>query len=231
MTNKKSTKRALLVSAMAMVICFTMLLGTTFAWFTDFEESTGNVITAGKLEVKFEYSENGKNAYSSAENVQMFKYTNWEPGYADIKQIKLTNDGSLDFNYKIRINGTIATDPSVIDLADVIEVYVVKAETIARNDLKTTNTSAYLGTLSQLIEDETLITDKINGSLDAIDADNTENNTVIYTIALKMSESAGNDYQEKNLLSNFAVQVLASQKTSEIDSIDKNYDNDATYPS
>ena len=51
MTNKKSTKRALLVSAMAMVICFTMLLGTTFAWFTDSASSNGNIIKSGTLNI------------------------------------------------------------------------------------------------------------------------------------------------------------------------------------
>ena len=48
MTNTKSTKRALLASVMAMLLCFSMLLGTTFAWFTDSAASGSNVITAGK---------------------------------------------------------------------------------------------------------------------------------------------------------------------------------------
>ena len=40
MTNRKSTKRALLGSVMAMVLCRAMLVGATFAWFTD-TASTG----------------------------------------------------------------------------------------------------------------------------------------------------------------------------------------------
>ena len=47
MTNKANTKRALLMSIIAMVLCFTMLLGTTFAWFTDEATSKGNKIVAG----------------------------------------------------------------------------------------------------------------------------------------------------------------------------------------
>ena len=39
MTNVKITKRALLASVIAILICFTMLIGTTFAWFTDSVES------------------------------------------------------------------------------------------------------------------------------------------------------------------------------------------------
>lgn len=224
MTNKKSTKRALLVSAMAMVICFTMLLGTTFAWFTDSEQSSGNIIKSGELELLLEYSENTKNTYNSAENTAIFTYSNWEPGYADIKQVRITNDGTLDLNYKVQINGTVAEDDSVVDLADVIEVYVVKSDSITRDDLKTTNTSAYLGTLSEIINDPDMITEKVYGTLDAIDDENSENNTVTYTIALKMNEDAGNEYQKLSLLSDFSVQVLASQKASEKDSINDQYD-------
>ena len=35
MTKKKSTKRALLTSALALLVCVSMLVGSTFAWFTD----------------------------------------------------------------------------------------------------------------------------------------------------------------------------------------------------
>ena len=48
MTNAKSTKRALIVSILALVLCFTMLLGTTYAWFTDEVTSSGNKVQAGR---------------------------------------------------------------------------------------------------------------------------------------------------------------------------------------
>lgn len=35
MTNSKNTKRALLASVLSVVLCFAMLVGSTFAWFTD----------------------------------------------------------------------------------------------------------------------------------------------------------------------------------------------------
>ena len=49
---KKSTKRALISSVLALVLCFTMLLGTTFAWFTDSATSKGNTIKTGKLDIQ-----------------------------------------------------------------------------------------------------------------------------------------------------------------------------------
>lgn len=55
MTNVKSTRHALLMSAVALLLCFAMLLGTTFAWFTDSAASASNVITSGSLDVEVEY--------------------------------------------------------------------------------------------------------------------------------------------------------------------------------
>jgi len=52
---KNATKSALLMSVMSLMLCFTMLLGTTFAWFTDNAASTNNVIKAGNLDVVLEY--------------------------------------------------------------------------------------------------------------------------------------------------------------------------------
>ena len=58
MTNIKTTKRALLSSTLALFLCFAMLLGTTFAWFTDSVTSANNVITAGNLDVNLHYWDN-----------------------------------------------------------------------------------------------------------------------------------------------------------------------------
>ena len=51
MTNNKSTKRALFTSALALLMCVTMLIGTTFAWFTDTASTAVNKIQAGNLKV------------------------------------------------------------------------------------------------------------------------------------------------------------------------------------
>ena len=51
MTKTKSTKRALLMSALALITCVSMLVGSTFAWFTDSVTSGSNIIKSGKLEI------------------------------------------------------------------------------------------------------------------------------------------------------------------------------------
>ena len=109
MTNKK-TKRALLASVMAMLLCFTMLLGTTFAWFTDSASTAVNKSQAGTLDVKLldEYgtSLEGKTlSWQKAaghENEDVL----WEPGCTyKLQPIVIKNAGNLALKYKIVITG------------------------------------------------------------------------------------------------------------------------------
>lgn len=217
MTNKKSTKRALLVSAMAMVICFTMLLGTTFAWFTDSEVNTGNVVKSGTLNLEVTYAswENGTlSAFADAETGKIFNYQNWEPGYVDAKQLVINNTGSLDFNYKLQIVGTPSSD-----ITDVIYVYYFKnGDAVTRDTLKT---ATPLGTLTAVLG-----TDFGASSLAALNAGDSDTETI--TIVFKMIDTAGNTYQNKTS-GEFSVKVLATQKASESDSIGNDYDNNAEY--
>ena len=55
MMTKRSTKNALLSSVLALFLCFTMLIGTTFAWFTDSVTSANNIIKSGNLDIELEY--------------------------------------------------------------------------------------------------------------------------------------------------------------------------------
>ena len=81
MTNTKNTKRALLSSVMALFLCFAMLLGTTYAWFTDSVTSSGNIIKSGTLDVELYYAD-GKEAvdaadWATAKDTAIFSYNNW----------------------------------------------------------------------------------------------------------------------------------------------------------
>ena len=53
--NKKTTRKALVLSLLALLLCCSMLVGTTFAWFTDSVTSGNNKIIAGNLDVELEY--------------------------------------------------------------------------------------------------------------------------------------------------------------------------------
>lgn len=102
------TKRALLTSVLAIVLCLVMLMGSTFAWFTDTASTGVNKIVSGNLDVGLEYwgdGENGEKTWLTAENAEdLFdKNAVWEPGYTQIIYLKVKNNGNLALNYAMQI--------------------------------------------------------------------------------------------------------------------------------
>ena len=82
MTNMKATKRALVSSVLALFLCFAMLLGTTYAWFTDEVSSANNIIQTGTLDIEMWYGDSADNMTVVDENTPaIFNYKHWEPGY------------------------------------------------------------------------------------------------------------------------------------------------------
>ena len=80
-----NTKRALLTSVMSIVLCVVMLLGSTFAWFTDNVTSAGNIIKSGALDVELAWADGKENpstttAWKDASEGAIFNYDMWEPG-------------------------------------------------------------------------------------------------------------------------------------------------------
>ena len=114
MNNTKTTKRALLSSVVAMLVCITMLIGTTFAWFTDTASTAVNKIQSGKLDVALEM-QNSDGSWVSAEGKTLtFKTQDnraagqilWEPGCTyELPQLRVVNKGNLALKYKIQITG------------------------------------------------------------------------------------------------------------------------------
>ena len=64
MTNRKTTRRALFMSVISLMLCCAMLVGTTFAWFTDEVTSVNNIIKAGNLDVELYYQVEGDSAWN-----------------------------------------------------------------------------------------------------------------------------------------------------------------------
>lgn len=103
MTKQKSTKRALLMSALSLLMCVSMLIGSTFAWFTDSVISGNNTIAAGNLDVELEYY-NGTEWKTVNGATNLFDETLWEPGRTDVVYLRLKNIGSLALKYELAIN-------------------------------------------------------------------------------------------------------------------------------
>ena len=114
MTNRKSTKRALLGSVMAMVLCLAMLVGATFAWFTDTASTNVNKIQAGNLDVALEMQNaDGKWVSAEGKTLDFVKAADakgeailWEPGCTyELPALRIRNNGNLALKYKVAITG------------------------------------------------------------------------------------------------------------------------------
>ena len=101
MNNKRATKRALLTSVMALVMCVVMLVGTTFAWFTDTASTGVNKIQAGNLDVKLMYSTDMVEWKEATDQTKLFDDNAlWEPGYTQVVYLKVVNAGNLALKYE-----------------------------------------------------------------------------------------------------------------------------------
>ncbi len=201
MTNGKSIKRALLSSAFSLVICVAMLIGTTFAWFTDTASTAVNKIQAGTLDVDIvnEKGDSLDGKSLSFKNVKGETNILWEPGATfNLDSFKIVNKGNLAFKYKVVISG-VNGNAKLLEAID----FTINGEKLADWD----------GIL--LPEGKAPIADKeVTGETDLI------------TISGHMKEEAGNEYQGLSI-DGIGITVYASQYTYENDSYGNTYDADA----
>ncbi len=215
----KTTKKAFLSSLLALLLCITMFMGTTFAWFTDSVTSSGNKIVAGSLKVDLEVLDEKLGVWYSIKNDQdpIFFYDKWEPGYTDVTFLKVENEGTLALKWEARF----ISDAAVSKLAEVIDVYVLPSETELSYANATRDLDGWtkVGTLDQFIN---TLSQTTYGSLDA-------GKCAYLGIALHMQEDAGNEYQGIGLEA-FDIKVVATQLAKEEDSFGPDYDEDAKWP-
>ena len=207
--NQKATKRALLTSVMALVMCVVMLVGTTFAWFTDTASTGVNKIVAGNLKVDII----GANSDSHIGTLNFTKAAGaegeellWEPGCRYVTEgFRIANKGNLALKWKAQVNkGATAANAGNFDLLDVIDFYLVKGTGESQTE---TPLNEFTGNLKK-----------------------TETSDVYYIKGV-MQTTAGNDYQGLEL-SGITITVYATQDTVENDSFNNQYDKDApiVYP-
>ena len=208
--NQKATKRALLTSVMALVMCVVMLVGTTFAWFTDTASTGVNKIQAGNLDVALEMSTDGTNWESAEGKTLTFKTQDnraadqilWEPGCTyELPQLRVVNKGNLALKYKVIING-IKGDAK---LNEAIDWTITRGN---ENDKLTDDISRF----------EYKMLPKAAGDADYP--------SQTFTIKGTMKEEAGNEYQGLSI-DGIGITVVATQYTYEYDSKDNLYDKDA----
>ena len=210
--NQKATKRALLTSVMALVMCVVMLVGTTFAWFTDTASTGVNKIQAGNLDIELEMqvTENGETKWVKAEGetLQFKKAAGheseeilWEPGCRyELPALRIVNKGNLALKYKVIING-------------------IKGDAKLNEAIDWTITPGTATDGSNVVKLESAPAD-YEYALTAKDAANT------LTISGTMKKEAGNEYQGLSI-DGIGITVVATQYTYEKDSIDDQYDANA----
>ena len=207
MTSSKSTKRALLTSVLALLMCVAMLIGTTFAWFTDTASTGVNKIQAGNLNIELQMKDNNGNWVNAegktlpflvegkipAEGTQIL----WEPGCTYyVPEVRVVNKGNLavKFEYVNELLGVTGK------LAEVLEpVFKTPVDTNGE-DIN--------------IEPEVLKPGEASPA---------------WSFGYHMDENAGNEYQNATA-TGMCVTVVATQVPYEKDSISDQYDKDATYP-
>ncbi len=201
MNSHRQTKRALLTSVMALVMCVVMLLGTTFAWFTDTATANVNTIKSGNLHVeiqnkagtaidKLEWVKENGDVIANQDDIL------WEPGCTYLlTPFKIVNTGNLALKYKIEITGLDGS-------AKLLKVIKFTYKTEDGNTFDMT----------------------AEGRLAANDGA-----TGMITVSAHMDELAGNEYQNETL-TGVKFTVVATQDTVEYDSSKNTYDENATYP-
>lgn len=207
MTNSKTTKKALLSSALALLLCVSMLVGTTYAWFTDTAQTAVNTIQSGTLDVALEMltDEGWVNAEGETLNfVSEDETILWEPGCTyNLPALRVVNEGNLALKYSIQITGVQGD----AQLNEAIEWSITYPTTEEVPDSRAIRTGAFND--GQLLAGETSDAMVISGH---------------------MKETAGNEYQGLSI-SGIAITVHASQLSHEKDSTDDQYDVNAPFTS
>ena len=224
----KSSKRALLLSALAIVLCIAMLIGTTYAWFTDTASTAVNKIQSGNLDVQLEYSKDFSEWKNVTEDTKLFEdSTVWEPGRTEIVYLRVKNAGTLALKYTLGIyNLYNSTGKNVLGnkyrLSDYVKLGAAEAD------------AAYAdraAAINAVDADAKLISDIDNSGMAGASLE--PNDTKIYALVLYMPTEVGNEANPKNndpywaAKMSFGISVSATQAMSESDSFDNTYDEDA----
>ena len=212
MKSKKTVRKALWMSVLSIALCLTMLVGTTFAWFTDTASTAVNKIQAGTLDVVMSKDATGENSiegttlnWVKAEGAAANEAVLWEPGCTyNLDSFYIVNKGNLALKYKVVITG-IEGNSKLLEAIDF---------TIAEEGGVTTNLATWEGGILL----PSTATAEVGGAKIG--------HTGKLTISGKMRTDAGNEYQGLSI-DGIGITVYATQYTYEYDSENNQYDKDS----
>jgi predicted ribosomally synthesized peptide with SipW-like signal peptide len=199
-----------------------MLIGSTYAWFTDQQTLSGNVIKSGKLDFVLE-KWNGS-AWVDASTDPIFNYSLWEPGHTQVVNLRVRNVGNLALKWE----SSITSAGELSDLADAIVVYVKTGDTVDVKDYVVGvdryafDNESLAGNIKKYTLRDFIAQYMPSGELAA-------NGEAYFGLVLQMPTSTGNEYQNMDLNGTFNFTVVATQDAVESDYYDNTYDADAEY--
>ena len=233
MTKTKQTRRALSASILSVVLCAAMLIGTTFAWFTDSVTSGRNTIVAGNLDVELEYAtvvDTQAGTLSEWKTVQdatdLFADGLWEPGYAQAVYLRVSNLGSLALKYQLSMNiasetAGVNVNGQTFNLSDYLQYGAVLNQSVPF-----ANRDAAIDAVTSPVALSTAYT---SGEMHlAANAEPQYLALVVY-----MPKTVGNEanYRGDTVPTiELGVNLVAAQDAVESDSFDNQYDVNAGYP-
>lgn len=225
MTKTKSTKRSLLMSALALLVCVSMFIGSTFAWFTDSVSSTNNIIQSGNLDVELEYYDGDSWEKVTATTNVFEENTLWEPGHTEVVYLKVSNLGTLALKYNLGINivseiESINVAGEALRLSNYIEFGAIEGVEKPYADRAAARAA---------VTDAAILSTGYTkaGSIEAGAAEQ------YVALVVYMPETVGNDanYRTGEVAPqiNLGINLMATQYTSEKDSFDELYDEGAKF--
>ena len=234
---KTNSKKALLSSAFALVLSVAMLIGTTYAWFTDTASTAVNKIQSGNLKVGFQYWNGEK--YVDAKDATLFsEETLWEPGHTEVVYLKVINQGNLALKYRLNTINTFEyqyaknSDGNQILLSKYLKIGIADGKNAAEG-VYATREEAIAAAADNLVSYDSCTKDNtlLPATTDSESAD-------YFAFVVYMPTDVGNEANwDKNVRGSygapwirFNLALNATQASYENDSFDNKYDEGVPYP-
>lgn len=238
MKRRNATRNALLMSVLSMLLCVSMLVGTTFAWFTDSVTSANNIIKSGNLDIELEYW-NGTEWVDVEDKSDILTNDLWEPGVTEVAYFRLANVGSLALKYQFGINiqsekAGVNKAGETFNLSDHIKFGVVENITVDASSktptvyAKREDAVAALTSAKKLNEGFTKADSMLAGAEDLYLALVVYMPTTVGNEANHKTSEDATDPDKYRPEINLGINVLATQYTHESDSFGNQYDKDAS---
>ena len=235
MVSKKNTKKALLMSALSLLLCCSMLIGTTFAWFTDEVTSGKNQIIAGNLDVELEYAKVVDGQITGWDTVAgktaiFDPNALWEPGRVEVVYLKVSNLGTLALKYQLGVNVYKEITGKTEDGKDINLSEHLVFKVVEMPDALTTYTDREVAQLTAGTEKGLK---DYNGETKALDPKDGANDEDYVALIVYMPETVGNEANYRGTAIptiELGINLFATQKDAESDSFGPNYDEFAGLP-